>query len=165
MSEAYLNQIIRSTLKDQYSTVMAVFALLQSIFILQTCWNFSLQESAVCPLPSPDSPVSAATRHFSTCQNWQWRLWNASGPSDRNITDKVNSLQAKSCKKHLVTSQRCKKKSVKQLNIDGKLTMIASAVILPECIRRGIWHGQQCFMSILSDAEESCLFKQRYGGI
>lgn len=107
MCEAYFNQIIRSTIKDQYPTVMAAVALYsQSLF----CRRAEIQSAGICCMSPPGGPVSAATRHFSTCQNWQWRLWDASRHSDRNITDKVNSLQAKSCKKHLVASQRCKKK-------------------------------------------------------
>lgn len=163
---AYILLLLSSVLirlSDQHwKTSRAAVALYsQSLF----CRRAEFQSAGICCMSPPSGPVSAATHHFSICQNWQWHLWDVSRHSDRNITDKVNSLQAKSCKKHLVTSQRCKKKSVKQLNIDGKLTMIASAVILSEFIQRGIWHGQQCFMSILSDAEESCLFKQRYGGI
>lgn len=143
MFEAYFNQIIRSTLKDQYPTVMAAVALYsQSLF----CRRAEIQSAGICCMSPPGGPVSAATRHFSTCQNWQWRLWDASRYSDRNITDKVNSLQGKSCKKHLVASQRCKKKkdfSVKRLNIDGKLI----CVILSACIpKKNLTGTVMCFM-------------------
>lgn len=79
------------------------------------------QESSASPFSR--GPVSKATLHVCTCQNWQQYLQDAPRCTDRNITDKVNWSQVRSRENHHASIQNCEKKHIhkwKSLNGNTK---------------------------------------------
>lgn len=91
--------LIKTWYHDCYSSFCLPLDMMEGVL-----W---FQESAASPFSG--GPVSKATLHVSTCQNWQQCLQDAPRCTDRNITDKVNLSQVRSCEKHHASFQNCEK--------------------------------------------------------